>query len=137
MSDEPLRVNPEVERNEDGTITVCTTDHGTLRLACPDWCRNVHSYPHGVARTDISHNGEPVWALAHTQEYGETGHVEVFLAQWPFSLRSEAVLCIEAEDGHVELGPPGARKVAQALRKHATTIDMLATQLEAIREASR
>lgn len=137
MTDNELRVAPVVPRNPDGSVTVRTTNGVRLLLTCPSWCVSSHSYLDGVALVDISHNGEPVWALAHTQEYGESGHVEVALAQWPYSPRPEAVLCVEAEAGFLELGPPGARKVAQALRAHADTIDTMAALLDTIRGRTR
>lgn len=137
MSGDELRVAPLTVRNPDGSVTVLTANGVRLLLTCPSWCVSGHSYPGGVALVDISHSGEPVWALSHTQEYGESGHVEVHLAQWPYSPRPAPVLCVEAEAGFLELGPPGARKVAQALRAHADTIDALAALLDTIRGRGR
>lgn len=137
MSDDQPVVAPQAPRNPDGTLTVPTIDHGDVTLSCPAWCVAGHSYPRGVAQTDICHEGEPVWALSHTEEYGESGHAEVSFAQWPFSSRPDTVLSVEAEDGNLELGPAGARKVAQAFRKHADTIDLMADQLDGIRGAGR
>lgn len=137
MTDDEQRVSAPAPRNADGSVTVLTVNGVKLLLTCPTWCVDGHAYPHRVAVEDISHNGEPVWALSHTEEYGEAGHVEVSFAQWPYGSRPDAVLCVEAEDGLLELGPAGAREVARALREHAGTIAHMADQLETIRGAER
>jgi hypothetical protein len=133
----PFVAHP-VPRNDDGTITVSTLDHGLIRLDCPHWCVSGHNSQHRVAKADLVHRSEPIWALSVTDEYGEAGHLPVSFLQFPFRENSDVYLVVEDEpDGDMEFGPDGARKVAQALRLHADVIDGMATELEQIREAGQ
>ncbi|WP_328893847.1 DUF6907 domain-containing protein [Streptomyces sp. NBC_00236] len=131
-TDRPV-VAPQPRRNADGTTTVTTLDAGDVRLVCPDWCIVQHGYRYPPARAEITHCGDPEWALVDTPESGPTSLVEVGLVQWPFSTRSQVLLEVQTDDGRKEVGPTGARRFAAALRKHADHIDTMAAKLEAIR----
>lgn len=48
-------------RNEDGTVTVETDDHGPVTFTEPAWCAGGHV--HGVSRADISHEGPDAAAV--------------------------------------------------------------------------
>jgi hypothetical protein len=133
MSDDRPIVNPVPHRNGDGTTTVATLDAGDIRLVCPPWCTAQHGYRNPPAKAEITHRSEQVWALADTPEHGPTSLVEVGLIQWPFSDRPLVFLSVETDDGHLELGPTGARRIAAALRGHADHIDAMAEQLAAVR----
>ncbi|MEV7163096.1 hypothetical protein AB0N60_13465 [Streptomyces microflavus] len=133
MSGDRPTVAPEPRRNADGTITVTTHDAGDVRLVCPDWCIVQHGHRLAPAKVEIVHRGDPEWALVEAPETGPTSLVEVGLVQWPFSSRSQVLLEVETDDGHKEVGPTGARRIAAALRKHADHIDTMAAKLEAIR----
>lgn len=133
MSDDRPTVAPKPRRNPDGTVTVTTTDAGDVTVACPSWCAAEHGYRHAPAKAEITHRSEPVWALADTPEHGPTSLVEVGFVQWPFSDRPKVFLSIETDDGHLELGPTGARRIAAALRAHADHLDAMAEQLAAMR----
>lgn len=128
-ADRPL-VAPEPRRNADGTTSVLTLDAGIVRVTCPSWCFVEHGYAVPPAKAEITHRSEPVWALADTDEHGPTSLVEVSLVQWPFNdHRPQVFLGIETDDGFLELGPSGARRIATALRTHADHIDTMADQL--------
>ncbi|MEU9258562.1 hypothetical protein AB0D68_08730 [Streptomyces sp. NPDC048212] len=131
-ADRPV-VNPRPRRNADGTTTVTTLDAGDVRVLCPDWCFVEHGYRVPPAKAEITHRGEPVWALADIPENGPTSLVEVGLVQWPYSDRTQVFLGIETDDGHQETGPTGARRIAAALRKHADHIDAMSDKLIALR----
>ncbi|MGW0933640.1 DUF6907 domain-containing protein [Streptomyces sp. NPDC002666] len=133
MSEDRPIVAPQPRRNADGTTTVTTLDAGDIRLACPDWCVFQHGYLHPPAKAEITHRGDPEWALVETPETGPTSLVEVGLIQWPFSDRSQVFLAVETDDGHKEVGPTGARRIAAALRTHADHIDAMADQLITLR----
>ncbi|MEV5131655.1 hypothetical protein AB0K87_14405 [Streptomyces sp. NPDC053705] len=131
-ADRPV-VNPRPRRNADGTTTVTTLDAGDVRVLCPDWCFVEHGYRVPPAKAEITHRGEPVWALADTPEHGPVSMVEVGLVQWPYSDRSQVFLCITTDDGDLECGPSGSRAVAASLRQHADRILTMVGQLEQIR----
>ncbi|MFF0076561.1 hypothetical protein OG337_14865 [[Kitasatospora] papulosa] len=131
-ADRPVVARPPV-RNADGTFTVPTSDAGPVRILCPSWCISEHGYRHPPAKAEITHRGNPVWALVDLPEHGPTGLVEVGLVQWPYSDRAQVFLAVETDDGHQETGPTGARRIAAALRAHADHIAAMAGQLEAIR----
>lgn len=133
MSADRPTVAPRPRRNADGTTTVTTLDAGDVRLVCPDWCIVQHGYRHRPAKAEITHSGDPVWALADVPEHGPVSLVEVGLVQWPFSGRGQVFLGVATDDGHLEVGPTGARRLAAALRSHADHIDAMAAQLEQIR----
>lgn len=133
MSDDRPRVAPQVPRNPDGTVTVTTTDAGDVVVACPPWCVAGHGYRHAPAKAEITHTSEPVWALADTPEHGPTSLAEAGLVQWPYSDRPQVFLSVETDDGHLEVGPTGAHRIAAALRAHADHIDAMADQLAAMR----
>ncbi|MFF2437938.1 DUF6907 domain-containing protein [Streptomyces sp. NPDC058107] len=133
MSDDRPTVAPRPRRNPDGTVTVTTTDHGDVTVACPPWCTAEHGYRHPPAKAEITHNSEPAWALVDTPEHGPTSLVEAGLVQWPYSDRAQVFLSVETDDGHLEVGPTGARRIAAALRAHADHIDAMAEQLAAMR----
>ncbi|WP_329220330.1 DUF6907 domain-containing protein [Streptomyces microflavus] len=130
MSGDRPTVAPEPRRNADGTTTVTTHDAGDVRFACPTWCFVEHGYSVPPAKAEITHRSEPVWALPDTDEHGPTSLVEVSLVQWPFNdHRPQVFLGIETDDGFLELGPSGARRIATALRAHADHIDTMADLL--------
>ncbi|MEU0978003.1 hypothetical protein ABZ488_02170 [Streptomyces griseus] len=131
-ADRPL-VAPEPRRNADGTTSVLTLDAGIVQVTCPAWCFVEHGYRVPPAKAEITHRSEPVWALADTPEQGPTSLVEVSLVQSPYSDRPQVFLGIETDDGFLELGPAGARRVATALREHADHIDTMADQLVNVR----
>ncbi|MEU2413964.1 hypothetical protein ABZ736_21730 [Streptomyces sp. NPDC013099] len=131
-ADRPVVAYPPV-RNADGTYTVPTLDAGPVRILCPAWCTSEHGYVHPPAKAEITHHGDPVWALADIPEHGPTSLVEVGLVQWPYSDRTQVFLGIETDDGHQETGPTGARRIAAALRKHADHIDAMSDKLIALR----
>ncbi|MEU3435474.1 hypothetical protein [Streptomyces sp. NPDC006863] len=133
MSEDRPTVAPEPRRNADGTTSVLTSDAGTVRVACPAWCFVEHGYRVPPAKAEITHRSEPVWALVDTPEQGPTSLVEVSLVQWPYSDRTAVFLGVETDDGFLEVGPTGARRVATALREHADHIDTMADRVEAIR----
>ncbi|MFC8234268.1 DUF6907 domain-containing protein [Streptomyces sp. NPDC057284] len=126
-------VAPEPRRNADGTTTVTTSDAGDVRFLCPSWCTVQHGYRNPPAKAEITHNSEPVWALADTPEHGPTSMVEVGLIQWPYSDRPQVFLSIETDDGHIEVGPTGAYRIAKALQAQADHILVMVGRLEAIR----
>ncbi|MFJ3141428.1 DUF6907 domain-containing protein [Streptomyces halstedii] len=130
--DRPI-VNPKPRRNADGTTTVTTLDAGDVRVLCPSWCFVEHGYSVPPAKAEITHRSEPVWALVDTPEHGPTSLVEVSLVQWPYSDRDAVFLGVETDDGFLEVGPTGARKIAQALRVQAAHIDSMAAQLVNLR----
>ncbi|KIF69267.1 hypothetical protein HY68_12785 [Streptomyces sp. AcH 505] len=133
----PFVAHP-VPRNDDGSLTVSTVDHGLIRLDCPYWCTNGHSYPNRVAKANIVHRSDPIWALSVTAEYGEAGHLPVSFMQFPFRDDSGVYLLVEDQAGDdLEFGPAGARKVAESLRLHADVIDGMAAELEVIRGSAR
>lgn len=129
MSEDRPIVAPQPRKNADGTTTVPTHDAGDVRLACPDWCFVEHGYRYPPAKSEITHRGEPVWALADTPEQGPTSLVEVGLVQWPFSDHPQVALGIETDDGFLEVGPTGAHRIADALRVQAAHIDTMVDQL--------
>ncbi|WDT90752.1 hypothetical protein H0E86_03815 [Streptomyces sp. SCSIO-PteL053] len=133
MSDDRPTVAPEPRRNSDGTVTITTLDAGNIRVACPAWCFVEHGYRVPPAKAEITHRSEPVWALADTPEQGPTSLVEVSLVQWPYSDRTAVFLGVETDDGFLEVGPTGARKIAHALRVQAAHIDTMAAQLVNLR----
>ncbi|WP_326593840.1 DUF6907 domain-containing protein [Streptomyces brevispora] len=133
MSDDTPTVAPLPRRNADGTTTVTTLDAGDVRLVCPSWCVFQHGYRHPPAKAEITHRSEPEWALADTPEHGPTSLVEVALVQWPFSDRPQVCLSVETDDGHLEVGPTGAHRIAAALRKQADHIDTMVDQLISLR----
>ncbi|TXS35740.1 DUF6907 domain-containing protein [Streptomyces sp. OR43] len=133
MSEDRPIVAPQPRRNADGTTTVTAIVYTDIRLTCPDWCIVEHGYPHPPAKTEITHRGDPEWALVETPETGPTSLVQVGLVQWPFSDQAQVFLAVETDDGHKEVGPTGARRIAAALRAHADHIDAMAAKLEAIR----
>ncbi|KPC79525.1 DUF6907 domain-containing protein [Streptomyces sp. NRRL S-4] len=120
-------------RNADGTYTVVTSDAGAVRILCPSWCTDAHAYRYPPAKAEITHRSKPAWAVADTPEHGPTSLVEVGLIQWPYSDRAQVFLSVETDDGHQEVGPTGARRIAAALRAHADHIVTMAGQLESIR----
>ncbi|MFJ3083864.1 DUF6907 domain-containing protein [Streptomyces halstedii] len=136
--DRPI-VNPKPRRNADGTTTVTTLDAGDVRVLCPSWCFVEHGYRYPPAKAEITHRSEPVWALADTGEHGPTSLVEAGLVQWPYSDRPQVFLGVETDDGYLEVGPTGARRIAAALRQHADHLDAMADQLISLRtkEAGR
>ncbi|WP_128817435.1 DUF6907 domain-containing protein [Streptomyces sp. S063] len=133
MSADRPTVAPEPRRNADGTVTITTLDAGDVRIACPSWCFVEHGYTVPPAKVQITHRSEPVWALADTPEHGPTSLVEVSLVQWPYSDRDAVFLGVETDDGFLEVGPTGARRIAAALRVQAAHIDAMADQLVALR----
>ncbi|WP_413753053.1 hypothetical protein NRF20_20725 [Streptomyces sp. R-74717] len=133
MSDDRPIVAPLPVRNSDGTFTVTTSDSGDVRILCPSWCTVQHGYRYPPAKAEITHRSEPVWALADTPEHGPVTMVEVGLVQWPYSDRTQVFLSVETDDGHLEIGPTGSRRIAAALRSHADHILAMVGQLEAIR----
>lgn len=133
MSEDRPIVNPKPRRNPDGTTTVTTADAGDVRLLCPSWCVVQHGYRYQPAKADITHRGDPEWALVDTPETGPTSLVEVGLIQWPYSDHPHVFLDVATDDGFKQVGPTAARAVAAALRAHADHIDTMASKLEAIR----
>ncbi|NUV90009.1 hypothetical protein G6W61_28010 [Streptomyces sp. KAI-26] len=133
MSTDRPTVAPEPRRNADGTTSVRTSDGGTVRVACPTWCFVEHGYTVPPAKAEITHRSEPVWALVDTPEHGPTSLVEVSLVQWPYSDRDVVFLGVETDDGFLEVGPTGARRIAAALRGHAAHIDLMAAELVNLR----
>ncbi|MCX5114385.1 hypothetical protein OOK13_39190 [Streptomyces sp. NBC_00378] len=133
MSEDRPIVAPLPVRNSDGTFTVTTSDAGDVRILCPSWCTVQHGYRYPPAQAEITHRSEPVWALADTPEHGPVSMVEVGLVQWPCSDRTQVFLSVETDDGHLEVGPTGSRRIAAALRSHADHILTMVGQLEAIR----
>ncbi|MGQ4355290.1 DUF6907 domain-containing protein [Streptomyces drozdowiczii] len=133
MSEDRPIVNPFPRRNSDGTTTITTEDAGDIRLLCPSWCVVQHGYRYQPMKADITHRGEPEWALVDTPETGPTSLVEVGLIQWPFGDHRQVFLSVATDDGDKEVGPTAARQVAEALRRHAAHIDTMAGVLEALR----
>lgn len=133
MSADIPTVAPLPRRNADGTTTITTLDAGDVRLLCPAWCVAQHSYRFPPAKAEITHRGEPVWAVADVPEHGPVSMVEVGLVQWPYSDRTQVFLEVETDDGHQEVGPTGAHRIAAALRKQADHIDTMVDQLISLR----
>lgn len=134
MSGDRPTVAPEPRRNADGTISVRTSDAGTVRIACPAWCTFQHGYDVPRTKAEITHRSEPLWALTAPTAHGEVGVGPVHIAQQPYaSSRSGVLVVVETDTEEFPVGPADARRFAVAFRALADLIDQAADQVEAIR----
>lgn len=132
-SDRPT-VAPEPHRNADGTISVRTSDAGTVRIACPPWCSFQHGDGTPRTKAEIAHKSEPLWALTAPTTFGEVGVGPVHISQHPYaSTRSTVLVVVETDTEEFPVGPADARRFAVAFRQLADLIDQAADQVEAIR----
>ncbi|MEU3835606.1 DUF6907 domain-containing protein [Streptomyces microflavus] len=134
MSEDRPTVAPEPRRNADGTISVRTSDAGTVRIACPPWCSFQHGDGTPRTKAEIVHKSEPLWALTAPTTFGEVGVGPVHITQQPYAATRSAVLvAVETDTEEFHVGPADARRFAVAFRALADLIDQAADQVEAIR----
>ncbi|MFD0417298.1 DUF6907 domain-containing protein [Streptomyces sp. NPDC127108] len=89
----------ETPRNEDGTVTVDTGDHGPVTIDEPFWCLGDH--PAEAYREDISHEGEEYPLIVGTHCHGEVRLAVANLTQRPFSPTDRAVrVAVEFDELH-------------------------------------
>ncbi|MCX4824865.1 hypothetical protein OG883_34435 [Streptomyces sp. NBC_01142] len=115
------------------TVTVQTSDHGPVTLPESSWCTGVH--PAGGARSDISHNGQPLEVFLEGEVLA-SGQ----LCQWPYSILGRVpFVAVEFAGGEHEYDQDDLQQLAARLATFAAvTIPELRARLAAaIEEAGQ
>ncbi|MFJ7207492.1 DUF6907 domain-containing protein [Streptomyces sp. NPDC098789] len=101
------------------TVTVQTSDHGTLAVPEPSWCRGEHLSR--TARADIHHEGEELSATVDVPGFGRVSFLTAFLSQYPFAESSGrgVTVAVEIEGEHHEFDPTSLANLAAAVTAHA------------------
>ncbi|WPO69943.1 DUF6907 domain-containing protein [Streptomyces sp. KN37] len=121
-------------RFRNGTVLLQTVDRGEVRVDEPSWCTGHDGEAVGYL-ADLTHNGPVIVARVETECHGVLEFLKTHLSWSPFAeLHPEPypVVAIEVGDGH-DFDPAGVRKVAKALRSHASRLDRFADDSERLR----